>query len=81
MELLCGDAVCFFFFFFLFGGGRKKILNLRTNKLLLSNNDTSIDEGTLQSDQREMPVLSWCCFCLPCALGKITPWILPKCNA
>ena len=54
MELLFSDSVCSLFF----DGGRKKVLNLRTNKLLLNDDDTSVDQGALQSDQLEIPVLS-----------------------
>lgn len=57
MEMFC-DSVCSLFF----GGGREKVLNLRTNKLFLNDNDTSVDQGALQSDQLEIPVLSWYCF-------------------
>lgn len=58
MEMLFSDSVCSL----LFGGGRKMVINLRTNKLLLSDNGTSVDQGALQSDQLEIPVLSCYCF-------------------
>lgn len=58
METLFSDSVCSL----LFGGGTKTVVNLRTNKLLLSDNSTSVDQEALQSDQLEIPVLSWYCF-------------------